>query len=811
MEVETDNPDNMGPSGPWSVSDGSNESGILESPEESDDEIHSKSKRHDLERGQMPRPLTHSSSSFLGHGPEMPLTTEPLCASCRQGQGTGNRRVESSEGGSAEVPPATLIFGISVESAEQAERWKSEFDTDLCREDSHGEKCTCIDEDESQSQRQVNENKSKCKRIAHLLTAAPDPQNKGAVLFKKCQQRVKKYTLVSYGTSDSKFDSQKELEEEASEFQEPELDFVRTSDPDFGEEYTIYHRQHDSSVNWGGVQEMEVFSGTEGKGALMFAHRRKHMQGVDSEREWHNKALYLKAPSEPGFPVASNIYKAKKMSNLSEQVNYMDRHIDQTNHPRSAVSNRTAKPFLGGQPGLSSHRMPASPIFSVRNKAVSTYKVPVPIISNPHAWSPTGDIIASRDERITVPAIRACNLPESRRKSTNKHYQTTQKQESDSRESTSYIEAEEDCFSLGAEACNFMQPRAVKLKNPPPVAPKPAINPKSPPWLRGPPNNPCLPLRTSQHEQVSGPQRHHRYTDQNCSQTKKTADSSERDPAQATIQSPAFGRVSLSSSFQPRIQAPTTNWSKPRPRTAVSLQTSCPSFSPHHSQSTLQSRQESISSSIASSPPKPMKSFISNMSLPHPKVFGGGFDRPAGDRTIEGEGQELFSKRASRKDKFVVGTPTTNQGKGRSRSLSLPRHSSSSGHLSPMSTQTPHQCISLAKPTRASNVTPYKPPTPWEVASQSPYGLVDDAFTYQNVSRVRATGSRRSLSEPRKDWKCRLSLDPLASQGQCRMVPAYMTSTSMRMKSAYDEITTAYGPPFRPAQPLKPAGKPRII
>ncbi|XP_077462380.1 synaptopodin 2b isoform X2 [Stigmatopora argus] len=1029
MEVETDNPDNMGPSAPWSVSDGSKESGILETPEESDDEIHysneerslkspyyyfskcdagypeglqsldskfvgkeqslndlsggkekdshqdmdfnlhdpgmtpdiktplpslfPKSKDHDLELGQMPRPLTHSSSSFLGHGPEMPLTTEPLCASCRQGQGTGKRRVESSEGGSAEVPPATLIFGISVESAEQAERWKSEFDTDLCREDSHRGRCTRIGEDESQSQRQVNENKSKCKRIAHLLTAAPNPQNKGAVLFKKCQQRVKKYTLVSYGTSDSKFDSQEELEEEASDIQEPELDFVRTSDPDFGEEYTIYHRQHDLSVNWGGVQEMEVFSGTEGKGALMFAHRRKHMQGVVSEQGWHNKALYLKTPSEPGFPVASNIYNARKMSNLSKQVNYMDRHIDQINQPRSAVSNRTAKPFLGVKPGPSSNGMPASPAVPVRNKAVPTYKVPVPIISSPHAWSPTGDIIASRDERITVPAIRACNLPESRRKSTNKHHQTTKKQGSDSRESRSYMESEEDCFSLGAEACNFMQPRAVKLKNPPPVAPKPAINPKSPPWLRSPPTKPCLSPRmsVSQPEQVSGHQRNHRYTDQNCSRAQKTADSLETDPAQATIQTPAVSRVLLSSSFQPRIQAITTNWSKPLPRTAVSMQTRCPSFSPLHSQSTLQSRQDSVSGSIASCPPKPVKSFISNMSLPHPKaqVFGGGFDQPGGDRTIVGEGQELLSKRPSRKDKFVVGTPTTNQvrctsptislpnswryssnirappplsynplhspfynspavkkaqptkptvatkpspkhlntldvmkhqphhldsslfhyeaapeaktpigkpvppskfeltqklkqrsglshspniaepdfesksetsakssakssgpGKGRSRSLSLPRHSSS-GPLSTMSTQAPHQCISLAKPARASSITPYKPPTPWEAASQSPYGLVDDAFTYQNVSRVRGAGPRRSLPEPRKDWKRRLSLDPLASQGQCRMVPAYMTSASMRVKSAYDKITTAYGPPFRPAQPLKPAGKPRII
>ncbi len=41
---------------------------------------------------------------------------------------------------------------------------------------------------------------------------------------------------------------------------------------------------------------------------------------------------------------------------------------------------------------------------------------------------------------------------------------------------------EEDFLSLGAEACNFMQAPTIKQKNPPPVLPKPAINPAHPPW-----------------------------------------------------------------------------------------------------------------------------------------------------------------------------------------------------------------------------------------------------------------------------------------------------------------------------------------
>ncbi|KTG36797.1 hypothetical protein cypCar_00022392 [Cyprinus carpio] len=41
---------------------------------------------------------------------------------------------------------------------------------------------------------------------------------------------------------------------------------------------------------------------------------------------------------------------------------------------------------------------------------------------------------------------------------------------------------EEDYLSLGAEACNFLQSPKMKQKIPPPVAPKPHINPASPPW-----------------------------------------------------------------------------------------------------------------------------------------------------------------------------------------------------------------------------------------------------------------------------------------------------------------------------------------
>lgn len=92
-----------------------------------------------------PVTLSHSPSpcSSLGSAPDMTLAltltaAERLGASNRQSAGTGSTRVDSSEeGGSSEAPPASVSFGILEEGAEQAQRWDSGSDTDLCRPDRH--------------------------------------------------------------------------------------------------------------------------------------------------------------------------------------------------------------------------------------------------------------------------------------------------------------------------------------------------------------------------------------------------------------------------------------------------------------------------------------------------------------------------------------------------------------------------------------------------------------------------------------------------------------------------------------------------
>ncbi|XP_074088952.1 synaptopodin 2-like protein isoform X2 [Macrotis lagotis] len=54
---------------------------------------------------------------------------------------------------------------------------------------------------ESVQEKNIKEAKTKCRTIASLLTAAPNPHSKGVLMFKKRRQRAKKYTLVSFGAA----------------------------------------------------------------------------------------------------------------------------------------------------------------------------------------------------------------------------------------------------------------------------------------------------------------------------------------------------------------------------------------------------------------------------------------------------------------------------------------------------------------------------------------------------------------------------------------------------------------------------------
>ncbi|XP_035515759.1 synaptopodin-2 [Morone saxatilis] len=658
---------------------------------------------YELRTGQISRPHSQSSSSSLGCTADMTLaltlsTEQPLGASNRQGPGTGNRRVESSEeGGSSEAPPAS-VFGISDEVAEQAEKWNSESDTDLCRPDRHRARYTRLSHNESQSEKQVKENKSKCKRIARLLTDAPNPQNKGALLFKKRRQRVKKYTLVSYGTGDNKLDSEDQIEEEIEEVRSAGYNFVATSESEFEEEYSVHHQQQNLSLNWGSVREMEALPDTKGKGVLMFAQRRKRMDEIVSEHEeLRSKGIPVETLTESGRAEAQNIYDTKEMYMHTDQANYLDENlkqhveyqenIEQMNHlsnvSKPLVPNRTAKPFLGFQKSSTPPVMPVG-VVPATKKHELRFRVPVPINTNPQVWSPTGDIIASRDERISVPAIKTGILPESKRKVTNKQASmlTQDLHLQNKGERKSYIESEEDCFSLGAEACNFMQPRTIKLKNPPPVAPKPTINPTCPPWMRRSPsvepyNPPRSPVSQPSHSPV-GPHSQHYLQQQDWAQSQQMANHWAPDQTQATLQTPASAWGPINSSSQLHLQPTTNSWTQQPPRSPVSMQARSPTYSPHHPPSPSRNKSDSAPQSVTSCPPQAGKSYVhaskASQASPKGRVSDKG-NNQAGS-TMAGKGAELFAKRQSRMEKFVIDAETVQANKTRSPSptSSLPTY-----------------------------------------------------------------------------------------------------------------------------------------
>ncbi|KAJ8416119.1 hypothetical protein AAFF_G00381410 [Aldrovandia affinis] len=119
------------------------------------------------------------------------------------------------------------------------------------------------------------------------------------------------------------------------------------------------------------------------------------------------------------------------------------------------------------------------------------------IMQYPTSATNSAEALASREQRISMPASRTGILQDARRRSTRKPmFAPTEEKKNNSpnpallsmvqnlderpRAGAEGFESgpEEDLLNLGAEACNFMQ--AQKIRGPPPVAPKPHAAPEGP-------------------------------------------------------------------------------------------------------------------------------------------------------------------------------------------------------------------------------------------------------------------------------------------------------------------------------------------
>uniref|UniRef100_A0A8C7H527 Synaptopodin 2-like protein n=1 Tax=Oncorhynchus kisutch TaxID=8019 RepID=A0A8C7H527_ONCKI len=99
---------------------------------------------------------------------------------------------------------------------------------------------------ESVVDRQVKEARTKCRSIASLLTDAPNSNSKGVLMFKKRRQRAKKFTLTCFGRAEGEVGAEtggetEGEEEEGSSFpsgsEVDEEGFAGTFDPTWDSEY----------------------------------------------------------------------------------------------------------------------------------------------------------------------------------------------------------------------------------------------------------------------------------------------------------------------------------------------------------------------------------------------------------------------------------------------------------------------------------------------------------------------------------------------------------------------------------------------
>ncbi|NXF96226.1 SYP2L protein, partial [Eubucco bourcierii] len=155
---------------------------------------------------------------------------------------------------------------------------------------------------ESVQEKNVKEAKSKCRTIASLLTDAPNPHSKGVLMFKKRRQRAKKYTLVSFGS----VDEDRSYEEEdgvfptsESEFDEEGFSDARsvTNHSDCDNIYLDIEKSKSDSEQK--EEKQKGLSEASGKGARLFEQQRERAGKYTVEKVSAQKSSQLAPAAQP--------------------------------------------------------------------------------------------------------------------------------------------------------------------------------------------------------------------------------------------------------------------------------------------------------------------------------------------------------------------------------------------------------------------------------------------------------------------------------------------------------------------------------
>ncbi|KAB0395132.1 hypothetical protein E2I00_015081, partial [Balaenoptera physalus] len=365
---------------------------------------------------------------------------------------------------------------------------------------------------ESLQERSVKEAKTKCRTIASLLTAAPNPHSKGVLMFKKRRQRAKKYTLVSFGaaagTGAGEEDgvpptSESELDEEA--FSDARS---LTNQSDWDSPYLDMELARPSSgaAEGQGPELGGQLSEASGRGAQLFAQQRQRADSSTQEPAGDGPAATLNGQGLQSPPRAQNAppEAAVLPSSPSPAPAASPRPFlpsGGASTPAPSIFNRSARPFT---PGLQGQRPGTTsvifrPLAPKRaNESLGGLSaVPPPFLSSPQGTTPLPSFssgVPSHEARRRGTRKQMFRPGNEETKNSPNPELLSLVQNLDEKPRAGGAEScpEEDALSLGAEACNFMQPPGgrsyktlphVRAKTPPPMAPKtpPPATPKTPP------------------------------------------------------------------------------------------------------------------------------------------------------------------------------------------------------------------------------------------------------------------------------------------------------------------------------------------
>nr|KAF6402635.1 synaptopodin 2 [Rousettus aegyptiacus] len=675
------------------------------------------------------------------------------------------------EGGRPEAPPSLVSFAITSEGSELGGDPHSE--RDHSRPHKHRARHARLRRSESLSEKQVKEAKFKCKSIALLLTAAPTPHSKGVLMFKRLRRRARKFTLVSYGTGQLAQRGDAEDPEGGGDDDPFEVALLGASDSDAdadADAELLSDADDDAqvvSLDWdsglGDIEKhpsrgdrMEMLPDAAGKGVLMFARRRDRMDQIAAQGDEDRAAPGGAQGAGGGGPVG-----APRAPGPAPQHNGFVA-------PTTAPLNRTARPFPGPGAGL-----PAPPPYSAVTPPPDGLAGPAqpPPWPQPAPWCPPAfpdwsERLASRDERIAVPAKRTGILQEAKRRSAAKPMFTFKEPKvSPNPELLSLLQnsegkrgagaggdsgPEEDYLSLGAEACNFMQSASAKQKTPPPVAPKPAA--KAAP---SPPATPVSPVWA---------------------------------PGVAAAQPPAFLAASPSQgTVVSSIKMAQPSYAPARPASALHL--SGPFKGPQATVASL---------NCAPKPPAPASAVAPGPELP----------------AMGGKGAQLFARRQSRMEKYVVDSDTVQAHAARAQSptASLPsgwKYSPNVRAPPPLAYNPIHTPSYPPAALRSQPSTPpasktskkkgKKPLNALDVMKHQPYQLNASLFTFQPPD-AKAGLPQRPPAKASVAPATQPALAPGAGQGGA--------AARVQAASVYSERGRPLSLPGRPAPPPASAAPP---